>query len=140
MAKIVAYLEKIDYVHTRLSAPIDPDFKMGSYIASVLLKIQKNEPYEAPKNQKLFDFISVDDVANAYRLIGQYGKNKADYFIGTGKPMTLEYFFDSFKNFISGLPDNLSSTQPISNNHLFSIEKLNEDTGFTSRDFLQYFL
>ena len=32
MCKMVAYLEKIDYVHTRLSVPLSPDLTKGGYV------------------------------------------------------------------------------------------------------------
>ena len=30
--KLVAYLEKIDYVHTSLSVPLSPDLTKGGYV------------------------------------------------------------------------------------------------------------
>lgn len=139
ISKIVAYLEKIDYVHTRLSVPLDPELSMGSYIASTLRKIRTKEVYDPPINKKLFDIISINEVARAYRLIGSMGKNKADYFIGTGIPTTLSSFFRAFKGLIEGgkenIPENISS-EDVS---LFSIENLTADTGFVPTTFFQDF-
>jgi nucleoside-diphosphate-sugar epimerase len=138
MCKIIAYLEKIDYIHTRLSAPLDPELSMGSYIASTLRKIMKGEPYEAPVNKKLFDIISVNEVANAYRLIGEAGKNKSDYFIGTGNPVTLSQFFKDFAELISGTTKIIPEVAAV-DSHLFSIEQLVSDTGFVPVGFFQDF-
>ncbi|QJB28852.1 NAD-dependent epimerase/dehydratase family protein [Limnospira fusiformis] len=139
MCKIVAYLEKIDYIHTRLSVPLDPEFSMGSYIASTLRKIMKGEPYDAPVNKKLFDIISTNEVARAYRLIGEVGKNKSDYFIGTAHPITLGQFFKDFAELISGAKKNVPETVTAVDSHLFSIEKLASDTGFVPVGFFQDF-
>ena len=53
-------------------------------------------------NNQLFDFISKDDCAKAYYHLGVSGKNKSDYFIGSGKPMTLHQFFNEFSKETQG--------------------------------------
>ncbi|MFO8162963.1 MAG: NAD-dependent epimerase/dehydratase family protein, partial [Desulfatiglandales bacterium] len=40
MCKMISYLEKIDYVHTQLSVPLDSTLSKGGYISSVLAKIK----------------------------------------------------------------------------------------------------
>lgn len=139
ICKILAYLEKIDYVHTRLSVPLDPQLSMGSYIASTLKKILMREAYDVPINNKLFDIISINDVARAYYLIGAEGRNKSDYFIGTGTPTTLSHFFDEFEKLISGVGENDSNNTHPADTCLFSIEKLAVDTGFIPSTFFQDF-
>jgi len=139
MCKIVAYLEKIDYIHTRLSVPLDTELSMGSYVASTLRKILIGEAYDAPINKKLFDVISINDVARAYYLIGAGGRNKSDYFIGTGTPTTLSHFFDKFEKLISGVGKNDSDNTHPADACLFSIEKLTSDTGFVPAAFFQDF-
>lgn len=131
MNKMVSYLQKIDYIHTRLSVPLDPELKKGGYISSVLRKIKDNLPYEIPKNKQLYDLILLEDVAKAYHLIGIYGKNKSDYFIGTSKPKTLqEYFEISEKSKKGNLNKDISEKRENSNYEFFSIMNLVNDTGF----------
>ena len=100
MCKLLAYLNKIDYVHTRISAVIDKDLKGQGYISNVFKKIINNESYEKPLNEGLFDIIDLEDVANAYYLLGINGKNKIDYFIGSGSPQKLVDYFEGFYNFL----------------------------------------
>lgn len=128
MCKMVAYLEKIDYVHTRLSVPLDPSLKRGGYISAVLAKIHQGKSYEKPSNKQLFDIIFVDEVARAYALIGFKGKNKADYFIGTAEPRTLQQYFELFESLKNdGVEDNsMNSTKE----DMFNIDELTRDTGF----------
>jgi nucleoside-diphosphate-sugar epimerase len=130
MCKMVAYLEKIDYVHTRMSIPLCPNLSRGSYVAQTLKKIIKGEEYSPPKDNYLFDIISTDDVAQAYYLLGNYGKNKADYFIGTSRPASLVDYFERCADqnnhtregiFFSPLKDEID---------LFSTESLFRDTNF----------
>ena len=131
MCKMVSYLEKIDYIHTRLSVPLDPQLRMGGYISSVLVKIQEDKSYEKPNNTQLFDIILTEDVANAYYLIGIKGKNKADYFIGTSQPKTLREYFDFFELSKRGIIDNVAGRNNTKlDNGIFSIVNLVNDTGF----------
>ena len=130
MCSMVAYLEKIDYVHTRLSAPLSPDLSMGGYISKTLKRIINKENYEAPKNMQLYDIISTKDVAKAYYLIGLNGKNKADYYIGSGKPSTLNDYFENVKQAVLGMPIKKKETPSSGIMEFFNIKNIYSDTGF----------
>lgn len=135
LCKMVAYLKKIDYVHTRLSVPIDMNLTPLGYVSSVLHSILNGEDYDSPSNGQLFDLTPLEDIANAYYLIGQNGKNKADYFIGTGKPNVLSNYFAIFQNIVEGKDrDNIeypSLHELLLTKEDFSIDDLVRDTGFT---------
>jgi len=130
MCKMIAYLEKIDYVHTRMSVPLDNDLAQGGYVASTLRSISQGKPYELPINNRLFDIIFVDDVAKAYFLIGLYGKNKADYFIGTSRPVTLGQYFCQFEQLINGVSVEKIKQLDNFDYSFFDISLLSKDTGF----------
>ena len=100
MCSITAYLEKIDYIHTRLSVPLDPTLKKGNYISTTLKKILNSEEFVGPRSNQLYDIIFLEEVVRAYFSIGFKGVNKANYFIGTGKPLTLNQYFEYFKKII----------------------------------------
>lgn len=133
MCQLIAYLNKIIYVHTRISGVIDKDLSAEGYIASTMRKIMNGEKYDYPENPKIIDLTPIDEVAKAYYLIGQRGKNKGDYFIGTGDPKTLAQYFLQFKltieNEKNAIESTLSHEKDISFKH-FSIEHLNRDTSF----------
>lgn len=132
MCKVVAYLEKIDYVHTRLSVPLEPDLSRGTYIASTLKKIARGEKYEPPQNKQLFDIVLTNDVARAYYMIGEKGRNKADYFIGTSKPTTLRKFFVQFEQLVQGIPVQPYEAESEHYAQLFDTHLLYQDTGFAT--------
>lgn len=132
MCAMVAYLEKIDYVHTRLSVPLSPDLSSGGFIASTLKKIRNKENYKPAKNNQLYDVISTIDVANAFHLIGLYGKNKADYFIGSGSPIKLNDYFANFKKADLGMPVEEKSYSSSDYLSFFNTELLTTDTGFVA--------
>jgi nucleoside-diphosphate-sugar epimerase len=102
MCKMISYLEKIDYIHTRMSVPLDANLSKGGYIASTLEKIFRNKTYTPPTSEHMYDIVLLDDVARAFYLIGLRGRNKADYCIGTGRPQSLQSFFEDFGRICSG--------------------------------------
>ena len=101
MSKMTAYLEKIDYIHTRMSVPLDLNLR-GGYISSTIRRIKDGKAFEKPRNDELFDIIPTDLVAEAYFRIGLSGVNGSDYFIGTSKPLTLRNFFDNCSKHFGG--------------------------------------
>lgn len=130
MCKMVAYLEKIDYVHTRLSVPLAPDLSRGTYVAETLKKIVEGKPYEAPTSQQLFDIVFINDLARAYYLIGLNGKNKANYFIGTARPATLGQYFERFERLVNDNYSGEPGMDVIDRAGFFNTRDLYQDTGF----------
>tara|TARA_X000000950_G_scaffold284856_1_gene388962 strand:- start:71 stop:970 length:900 start_codon:yes stop_codon:yes gene_type:complete len=133
ISKIVAYLEKIDYVHTRISVPLDLELKKGGYITNVIKKIISNEEFESPKNTKIFNFISTRDIAEAYYLIGCKAENKSDYFIGNKQnSFTLKDFFDDITQMIKK-----EAYEESNNNYFidknFDTDPIRLDLGFESK-------
>ena len=69
----------------------------------------------------------------ALELIGINGKNKSNYFIGTGKPITLSRFFKIFEQKIKDdklMIEKVFITDETRN--LFDVKKIFDETGFKS--------
>lgn len=130
MCKIVSYFEGIDYIHTRMSVPLAPDLSSGAYISRTIKKVLRSESYDPPMSKHLYDIVFLDDVVRAYHLIGLRGRNKADYFIGTGRPATLRQHFNSLSHLNDGLNCTESEQAKNQHQHLFDISQLKQDTGF----------
>lgn len=135
MCLLLAYLEKIDYIHTRISVIVDESLEMDNYVHNVLKKILNQEKFDPPLNNQLFDFISKEECAKVYYHLGHSGKNKSDYFIGTGEPMTLHEFFHEFSQKIHGKKvDSLGKASLgdlILTKEDFDSSDVSKDTGFT---------
>tara|TARA_B110000240_G_C13508875_1_gene457945 strand:- start:1926 stop:2828 length:903 start_codon:yes stop_codon:yes gene_type:complete len=129
MCLMIAYLEKIDYVHTRLSVPLDPKVENSGYISNVISNIMNGKEYSKPKNNELFDITHIDDVANAYYLIGLNGQNKSDYYIGASSPMTLNEYFTIAAKFYEGEEIELNSD--ILTPSIFNNQSLINETKFS---------
>lgn len=137
MCKMVSYLEKIDYIHTRMSVPLDVNLSKGGYIASTLEKIFRNKTYTPPTSSHLYDIVLLDDVARAFYLIGLRGRNKADYCIGTGRPQSLQSFFEDFGRICGGGSLMEYQGQEDSLLKLFDTNALELETGFTASSGLE---
>lgn len=134
MCMLLSYLYKIDYVHIRFSAIIDENNLNSGYIGSVFNKIMNLEEHEIPKNKELFDLILISDAVEAFYQIALKGKNKDEFFIGTGKPKTLKQYFNEFSSYVNNDTEN-SYLHNYNDNFIldegnFSIEKLKQITGF----------
>ena len=81
----------------------------------------------------LDDIVDLDDLASAYVAIGYYGKNKADYYIGSGNPMKLSEYFSLFLEYKGNTF--LSKKVTLHNKSdlydCFSTKSLLRDTGFS---------
>lgn len=132
MCRMVAYIESIDYIHTRMSVPIDSDLSKGTYISSTIKAILKGEEYEKPQSASLYDLVLLEDVVRAYQLIGEKGVNQADYYIGIGKPASLQQHFDYLSCISDGryvVEDDLVESN---NARLFDVQTIRKETGFVA--------
>ena len=131
LGKITAYLEKIDYIHTRLSVPLDFELNKGNYIASTLKKIINKEFWEKPLSNNLYDITSLADISRAYFLIGLGLQTKADYYIGASEPATLNHIFDHFERRVRGYKIEAQLTLDENVKSIFSTSELKQDIGFS---------
>ena len=135
MCLLLAYLNKIDYIHTRISVIVEENLETNNYVNSVIKKIINKDSFDAPMNNQLFDFITKEDCAKAYYHLGLSGKNKSDYFLGAGNPMTLNAFFNKISIQINGKAAN-EQNAPTPENWIlkpndFDNSALINDTNFT---------
>jgi nucleoside-diphosphate-sugar epimerase len=128
MSMLIAYLEKIDYIHTRFSVVIDSNL-FGSGYVSKSIKALKNDKSIAPvQNKQLFEIIDLDELSDAYIAIGLYGKNKSDYYIGANYPMLLSEYFSLFLDCKNN--KNIDYKTKVKKLGCFDSSALFKDTGF----------
>lgn len=136
--KLLCYLNKIDFINVRFSIPLDSNLSNESFVAKNLKNIiQKNE-YEIPKNTQPCEIISLNELCESLYFVGLKGKNKADYYLGSGQTFTLQEYFDIFKEIIeSNKSYEITNSKNFKVNDMFNPKKLFKDTNFTFKiDFL----
>jgi len=126
--KLAAYLNRIDFIHTRFSVPIDEALNGDGYVNSTLRKIYSNDEYTPPINKQFFDFIPLNELARAYYLIGMRAENRAEYFIGTGTARTLGEYFSRFSDIVGGR--SVCDSHPDTSVHDFEIKQITDEIGF----------
>ena len=131
MSQLVAYLEKIDYIHTRISVPIDETLSRGGYIPQTMRQIVNGIDFSEPKNSQYFDFIFLQDLCEAYYRIGCQGRNKANYYIGPGKPKTLMEYFSELKLYLEGKSISDLKNSIYKDNDIFNTDSIKTDLNFT---------
>lgn len=70
-------------------------------INSTLRKILREQPLEFTSATQNYDFVYIDDVARAIRLIGKNGKPFSHYLIGSSSPKPLKEFLLEIKNSVA---------------------------------------
>jgi nucleoside-diphosphate-sugar epimerase len=131
MSQLIGYLEKIDYIHTRISVPIDESLLKGGYITQTLRKIIHGEGFSKPQNNQYFDFIYLQDLCEAYYRIGSNGLNKANYYIGPGKPRKLHEYFSELNLIVNKKATTNLNPKVKSNEFIFKTESMKRDLNFS---------
>lgn len=67
------------------------------FINTTIRKIINNEPLEFTSGTQIYDFVYIDDVAKAFRLIGENGKPFCSYLIGSSDAKPLREFILEIK-------------------------------------------
>lgn len=103
-------------------------------INSTLRKILNNEVLNFTEGLQNYDFVYIDDVARAFRLIGEKGEAFCHYLIGSGNAKPLKKFLlelkkatDCKSNFNFGTVPFSGVSLPLS---YFDVSLLNKHTGF----------
>lgn len=107
----------------------------GSALPNVAIdKIIGNQPLEFMEGTQNYDFVYIDDIARALRLIGERGHPFGNYFIGSGQARPLREFLLELKSTIApgrefkfGQKPFVGPNLPIS---CFDTEDTARDTGF----------
>ncbi len=137
--KYTAYNLKIDYIHTRLSVPVSRTIVRENYIERTIREILAGKTYKTPENSNIFDIVSIDDVSEAYLRIGLNGKNRSNYFIGSGQPGKLAEYFSYVWLVSKGIEIPRISTLESIERDLFDTTLVEKDTGYVPRiDFQEY--
>ena len=104
------------------------------FINTTMRKIIHGERLEFTAGTQNYDFLYIDDVARAFRLLGEKGKANRGYIIGSGNARPLKKFILEMTN--SNCPDNpphfgdvlfTGTNLPL---ETFSTKSIEEDCGF----------
>jgi nucleoside-diphosphate-sugar epimerase len=92
LCKPIANQLGIDLIWTYITNAYGVGEKSPRFINTTLRKIIHNEPLEFTAGTQNYDFVYIDDVANAFYLVGLHGKANKGYMIGSGNSRPLKEF------------------------------------------------
>lgn len=134
LSRILAQQLGIKHIWTRILSVYGPNDNNFTMVMSSINKLLNGEKPSYTKGEQMWDYLYCDDAARAMYLMGEKGKNKATYCLGSSKVRPL-------KEYITLIRDNIDSTLPLglgeveySPNQVMylcaDITNLTEDTGF----------
>lgn len=108
--------------------------KSPRFINTTLRKIINKEPLQFTAGTQNYDFVYIDDVANAFYLIGLHGKANKGYMIGSGNARPLKEFIIEMCNANAGDNKPLFGNVPFTGVNVdidtFNISEIVNDCGF----------
>ena len=124
----------IDHLWPKITNTFGPGEISARFINTTLRKILNDERLEFTAGTQNYDFIYIDDVANALRLVAEKGLNNKEYIIGSGKAQALRKYVESLHHTVDtklslNFGDIPYKGVNLSLDH-FDVKPLFEDTGF----------
>lgn len=124
----------IDLIWPEITNAYGPGERSPRMLNTTIRKCINNEPPQFTAGTQNYDFVYIDDVARAFRLIGENGKPFTEYLIGSSTARPLKEFLLELKsaiapdlNFIFGDIPFTGINLPI---EAFDCSKTERDTGF----------
>jgi len=134
LCKPIANQVGIDLVWAYITNAYGVGENSPRFINTTLRKIIAKEPLEFTSGTQNYDFVYIDDVANAFYLLGLYGKANKGYMIGSGDAKPLKEFIKEMceKNSKDNPPlfGNVPFTGVNVPLEVFSIKEIEKDCGY----------
>lgn len=92
MMYILCHNIGIEYIRCIISNIYGPLEESPRLINTSIRKILNNEKVAFSHGEQMYDFIYIDDAAEMFYLLGDNGKSRENYYIGTKHPKKLKYF------------------------------------------------
>jgi len=134
LCKPIANAIGIDLIWAYITNAYGVGEKSPRFINTTLRKIIHNEPLEFTAGTQNYDFVYIDDVANAFYLIGLHGKANKGYMIGSGNARPLKEFIIEMCDANAGDNKPLFGNVPFTGVNVdidtFNISEIVNDCGF----------
>ena len=137
LCKPIANQLGIDLVWSYITNAYGVGENSPRFINTTLRKIIAHEPLEFTSGVQNYDFVYIDDVAEAFYLLGEKGKANKGYLIGSGDAKPLKEFIKEM------CEENSKDNPPLFGNvpytgvntpiETFSIKELQEDCGYSAK-------
>lgn len=134
MTRIMCEQLGIEHVWTRILSIYGPYDGENTMIMSVISKLLKGEKPSLTPGGQMWDYLYSKDVANAFYLLGEKGKNGSIYCLGGGEARPLKEYVKILKDAIDEKLELGFGDVPYGDKQVMhlcaDITNLTEDTGF----------
>lgn len=134
LCKPLANSLNIDFIWAYITNTYGVGEKSPRLINNVIRKIILKEDFDFTSAIQNYDFVYIDDVANAFYLLCEYGIKNNTYLIGSGNAKPLkEFILEIYKTLGASSHPNFGNAPFIGVNlplECFSIKNLIRDTGY----------
>lgn len=124
----------VDLVWTKITNAYGVGERSQRFINSTIRKILKEEPLRFTSGNQNYDFIYIDDVVRAFKLIGEKGKSFCSYVIGGSDPKPLKEYILEIKRTLAPNQEFVFGDVPFTGANLpleaFDCSTTKRDTGF----------
>lgn len=134
MAKSKAVSLGIDLIWTYITNAYGAGERSARMVNTTILKCIKKESPKFTAGTQNYDFVYIDDVAKAFRLLGEKGRPYKDYVIGSGSAKPLREFLLEMQAAVAPHIDFSFGDVPFTGVNLsledYSTQELEQDVGF----------
>lgn len=134
MGMSVAYENKIEFIWPIIINIYGEGEKSPRLINTMIRNLQTGKRQSASEGKQIYDFLHIDDAANAFYLIGEKGTEKRRYVIGSGQPKPLRSYLEIVRNIIAPEAEIGWGEIPYMGiqlpDEMYDIQILQKDTGF----------
>lgn len=134
MTRIVAHQQGIRHIWTRILSVYGPNDSPLSVTSVIIDKLMNGEKPALTAGEQLWDYLYIDDAAEALYLMGEKGKDGAIYPLGSGQVRPLREYFEDIRDAVNPeLPLGIGELSYPPNQVMrlqADITSLTKDTGF----------
>lgn len=134
LAKTRAGLAGIRFLWPVIINAYGPGEKNPRLITRLIQSLLAGQPFELSSGDQWYDFAYVDDVARAFMLLGEKGKDGTHYNIGSGNIRPLKEYLQQVQQLVAPQVPLLFGACPppavVLPEEVFSIDTLAADTGY----------
>lgn len=134
MSKSVAADLGIELLWAQITNAYGPGERSPRFVNTTLRKIINGEQLQFTSGTQNYDFVYIDDLARAFRLIGEMGRPYREYIIGSSQAKQLREFILEMKEAVAADREFIFGNVPFSGINLplsnFDCSNTENDTGF----------
>lgn len=94
ISSIIAKNSGIEFIWGKITNIYGVGDRTNRFVNNTLKKMLNNEECKFSKGDQIYDFVYIDDAANAFRLLGEKGIDGKMYTIGSGEATSLRTFIE----------------------------------------------